>query len=812
MLEKKHQLYSLNFEYLQLQKELINSSNIKLYNIQTKHNEYMKKLNLQLMGCLLLLPAFSYAQHIKGKVIDKENSEPVAFANILILDNSSRASATGTVTDTDGNFTFISDMEEKAIRVSYMGYQTIETVVTGKSFNTITLLPDTNMLGEIVIKGERKKFKMENGGISMDVANSPLNNIGTANDVLEKLPFVVRKGEEISVLGKGTPLIYINNRLVRDVSELDRLNSNNIKKVTVITNPGSEYDATVSSVIRIEATRPSGEGWGGDVSGKVTARNKISSNFSTNLNYRNNNLDIFAAYGYYDLQARTENTQDRTLNTERQTTRVYRDGVIKYHTYKHFTDGGFNYAFNEQHSIGAKYTYTRIPPSRANYQIPINVYINGNLSEESQNSTINLQNSKSHLVNAYYTGEITSWLKVQADFDYSEGDSENNQTSLSERESEERVSTNSLQDYDLYAGKLTFSIPLWGNEARYGVEFNRTTNEQNYIVNENEGAEDLTSNTKLSKQKLFAAFLNYSKSVNKWKFDLGMRFENVNIDYYENKIQVEEQSRTYQDWFPTASISYKIGKTQMMLGYRSTIKRPSYFSLRNTIQYNDPYSYETGEPYLKPTKTDDISYSLLWNKIKFIASYKMLRDIIVFLPHQYENKDIIIFRPENLKRSQNASADVYYSPKVGIWEPVASIGISKDFLSYGEPIKRSYKKPYWIYSLQNTLHLPCDILFMAEFWGNTRGNSSVGYAYEQFMMNMQLNKTFMHGNLILNLRGTDILNTHKEKFLLEANNCSNLIKKKNDSRSVSISILYKFNSSRSKYKGESISAEERKRL
>ena len=70
----------------------------------------------------------------------------------------------------------------------------------------------------------------------------------------------MKNGDAISVLGKGTPLIYINNRLVRNDNELERLSSTHIKKVTVITNPGPEYDASVSAVVLIEAIRPPGEG------------------------------------------------------------------------------------------------------------------------------------------------------------------------------------------------------------------------------------------------------------------------------------------------------------------------------------------------------------------------------------------------------------------------------------------------------------------------------------------------------------------------------------------------------------------------
>lgn len=120
-------------------------------------------------------------------------------------------------------------------------------------------------------------------------------------------------------------------------------------------------------------------------------------------------------------------------------------------------------------------------------------------------------NANSHLLNAYYTGNVSPWLKVQLDMDYAKGSSENHDFSVSEREAEVEVGTRSLQDYDLYAGKLTLSTPLLGSNFNYGMEYSHTTNEQAYWVDENEGVPSLASNENMSKQKLFAAFLSYSK-------------------------------------------------------------------------------------------------------------------------------------------------------------------------------------------------------------------------------------------------------------------------------------------------------------
>lgn len=251
--------------------------------------------------------------------------------------------------------------ESLLVRVSYLGYVTKEVVVKRDLPNTIQLAEDANLLGEVVIKGTRQHFKMENGGIAMDVANSPLKNIGTANDVLEKQPFIVKNGDAISVLGKGAPMIYINNRLVRNDNELERLSSTNIKKVTVITNPGSEYDATVSAVVLIEATRPPGEGLGGEVFGRMDVRSKLSADGSVDLNYRKNKLDLFAYYGYSEVQREIDVKSAQTLTTGQNTTGVQQAAAQNVHNRSHYVEGGLNYELDEQHSVGAKYVYTRTP-------------------------------------------------------------------------------------------------------------------------------------------------------------------------------------------------------------------------------------------------------------------------------------------------------------------------------------------------------------------------------------------------------------------------------------------------------------------
>ena len=129
-----------------------------------------------------------------------------------------------------------------------------------------------------------------------------LGQSGTAKEMLAKVPGMTLKGEDLEVLGKGTPIFYINGRKMRDKDELKRLRSEEIQSVEVITNPGAEYDATISAVVRIKTVRREGAGFGFDL---MAANNQdLAFGFSDpsttlNLRYRRNNLDLFGMVNYW---------------------------------------------------------------------------------------------------------------------------------------------------------------------------------------------------------------------------------------------------------------------------------------------------------------------------------------------------------------------------------------------------------------------------------------------------------------------------------------------------------------------------------
>ena len=210
----------------------------------------------------LIAALTAVAGTVTGRVLD-ENQVPMPYVNVLLLNGADSTYVQGTVTGEDGAFAIAGEVETGILKISSVGYKTRCIDVTPSNVGTIVMEPDAAMLDEVVVKGYRPVHKLGKEGLLTTIEGSILSQLGTAEDVLRNVPGILSKDGGIEVFGKGKPLIYINNRLMRNASELNELKSQDIVNVEVITNPGAKYDASVQSVIRIKTRKPLGEGWGG---------------------------------------------------------------------------------------------------------------------------------------------------------------------------------------------------------------------------------------------------------------------------------------------------------------------------------------------------------------------------------------------------------------------------------------------------------------------------------------------------------------------------------------------------------------------
>ncbi|MDE6022354.1 MAG: hypothetical protein K2G13_02515, partial [Muribaculaceae bacterium] len=110
----------------------------------------------------------------------------------------------------------------------------------------------TTQLDEIEVSAARRFVSTTTRGMKITMSGNPLGEIGSAIDAIKQMPMIDASAGDISVIGKGTPVIYINGHQMRDKSELELLASKDLDSVEIITNPSSKYGPEVTSVILIK--------------------------------------------------------------------------------------------------------------------------------------------------------------------------------------------------------------------------------------------------------------------------------------------------------------------------------------------------------------------------------------------------------------------------------------------------------------------------------------------------------------------------------------------------------------------------------
>ena len=218
------------------------------------------KILFSLVLCGLILPLNA---QIKGVVSDLDNN-PIEFANVAVYSLPDSTLITGTTTDKSGAFLLDEDNSaDKLLRVSFIGYET--QTLPAKPEQEIYLKSDATMLSEVVVNGDLPRIRLRDDAVVATVENTVLSKAGTANDVLKRLPAITGDDGDFSVFGKGKAKIYINNRELRDPSELDMIASSDIREVEIVHNPGAGYDASVKAIIRIHTVHKAGDGFSFDV-------------------------------------------------------------------------------------------------------------------------------------------------------------------------------------------------------------------------------------------------------------------------------------------------------------------------------------------------------------------------------------------------------------------------------------------------------------------------------------------------------------------------------------------------------------------
>lgn len=771
----------------------------------------MRKSLFTLLLILAIKPLIANGQNqdiISSIVIDDKDSTALSYVNVMLYSRDS-VFLTGTITNEEGTFSIENNHRQgNYLRLSTIGYTT-RYIPLEKINKQIIMNENTKVLSEVIVKGNRNFVKPTDQGLSVSMKDNPISSLGTALDALSQMPLIDGSTGTLKIIGKGSPEIYINHKLVRDTSELSRLSANDIENIEIITNPGAKYGAEVSSVIIIR-TKKKDSGLGGEIMLSGTKTEVWSSQLEANLNYKNQNgLNLF---GGIDLsnngfkQKRTYNEIFNKNNSYTTTTGIHKNRNKKIHA-----SIGSNYDFKEN-SAGIKYEFTRTPYHiyQANNDITTNVNAtNGELISSNKENNQNYR----HYANAYILLKVWEKGILSADADYISGN--NKHHTLSEEstlQTSNSILTYNNNTYKLSAFKVNLNTPLWKGELDLGGQYSYTENEQDFSTasTNKEQAQLFKPATDKSDQHFGATYLSYQYPINgSLSCYAGIRYEITDFTYHQNGTLVEGQSKKYNDILPNAGISYNNKETVINLYYKPNILRPSYQLLNNNYSYVSHTLWETGNPLLRSSLQHNLGASISWKKLILSATYGRNKRSIYSVYENLPDKGINIRREINLPDYNSYTFTFYTHFDWSFWHPMLQALLQIQDLTYGTP-STSYKKPIYQVYMSNRFDLPSKFYaYLSGVW-LSKGNDRTAYSEGGGMVNVRINKTL--GNWSFNAQANDILNTWRQKNKFQTNGILYNYHIKGASRSITLSINYKFNSKKKTYKGTGAGKNEIERL
>ena len=769
----------------------------------------MKRYFFTLMMALLVVMTAA-ADTFTGRVVDEANA-PAPFVNVVLLNASDSAFVAGTTTDGDGAFTLTGNAAKPLIKITYLGYKTLVLDAPGSNMGTIALEPEATVLGEVVVKGQRPAFKLTTEGLKTEVENTLLSKVGTAKAVLENLPGVQRKKDGIEVFGKGTPLIYINGRKLQSQTELDQISSEDIQSVELITSPGAKYDATVESVILIKTKRPQGEGFSFNTQASYYQGEGPDLALGVNWNYRHCGLDVFGSVWYNDDKY-LEN-DDFVFDVQADTTwRMYEHSDIKSHFNSIYTSAGVNYIFNDNHSMGFRYDTKAFFLNRTRGTFTAVVMANGEFYDHLDNKIhMSSKFNMPHTLNAYYNGKVG---KTSIDFNtdyvfHKERKSQLNDEVSQEWDSRTVTSTSVIRN-QLWAAKLVLSWPLWGGNLQVGSEYDHTRRNDDYINPEQVVPTSYTE----QKERNYIFFAEYGHPLPFGQLKVGLRNENVTSDYYSQGVRMAEQSRNYHHFFPSLGLMARAGNVQLMLNYAMKIKRPGYWQLRGSVTYANRFTWDSGNPYLKPTINNEVSLMAMYKWVNLMLGYKHDRDVIVNVANEIPGSEATtLMTTENVDHKDAIRMMLTFSPRFGLYQPSLTLGIIKEWIKIPSPVGFiSPKNPAYLVQFSNNFQIMPTLTANVNFNFTSRGDmENVTISEPLYLLDIGATKTFLNDRLSIQVTGHNLLDS-QEHYKLRYGLRTMCQTQRRDVREVEFTMRYKFNSAQSKYKGTGAGASEKERL
>jgi len=780
-------------------------------------NPHLKRVSILIYFtlCSLLYLSAETTGIIKGRVIDSKN-QPIEFATAALVNKKTNKIVKGEVSNNKGEFIISKVIPgEYTLSVSMMGYTksiTDKIIINEKGNSVIEkniILKESSLqLSDVVVTAKRQFIEQTVDKMIINPEASITSASENVYEILKKLPGVtVDNNDNISLKGMQGVKILIDDKPTyvsadQLASLLKGMQGKNIDRIEIIENPSARYDAEGNSgIINIKTKHNRAPGFNGSVNTGMNIGKKISENGGIDLNANLGKLNVYGNYSFYDWRGWS------TMDATRRFTSAGLSGAYQLINTRDDNHGnGHNFKVGADYFIKKNHVVSVMLRGSNGFNDDsgksTTTFVDRNRQTDSTLNTLSKNNSRweNQTYNANYKWDIDTLgrsLSVDADYAHFFFNSTSNQNGTyfgqngNDLNHSILINTNQGGGIDIFTAKIDYVHPInkiLNMEAGLKTSFVTTDSKIGMVGFMTQ------SDHFVYKENIQAGYINSRAQFNKTTLQLGLRLENTESNGSSISTNLEN-TKSYLELFPSFFVQQTLNASHSLnFKYSYRIGRPSYHRINPFKWMLDPYTYNIGNPLLKPQFTQALSLSHNY-KGKWMTSigYNYTKDLFTEVLYQNDETKSIYQTMENLGNSLdfNASETVQLEPTKW-WRLSGTLtGMYKEINS---SIEEGIQFKRWSYSgnMSNNFTLPYKIEL--ELSGNYSSKLLIGnFIIEpRYGVDLGLQRKIMKEKGVIKVSLSDVFNTYTGGAYSKYNNVDLKVLNKWDSRKLNISFNYRF--------------------
>lgn len=766
---------------------------------------------------LILLSISMNAQNnakITGKVITASNI-PVAATEVIVITLDSTV-IKSEITDEKGLFLLDVPFGSYKLQIRDSGKIVASKKVDLNSDLDVgdIIISKSYELETVVVGGKKKLIERKIDRLVFNVENSINATGGDAFEALKVTPGIKVQNDLISMIGKSTFAVMIDERILNLAGEdltnyLKAIPSDGIKSIEIITNPPAKYEAAGNSgLVNIILKKAKRDSWNALFGATYLQRKYSDGSLMGNFNYNKDDLSV-SVLGNYKNGAQYINRDDYSYFTDGL---WHSNSPIKVDYKRMNLKVGVDYQISKKWTIGSQVLINNNKPVGTDSPSTIvSDYTTGNIIQSLKSNGETVRSPDIISVNLYNEFKIdTIGKKITLNFDYFNFNNIDNRNYAGISVIENPKSTSYFaginrnnQNINNISGKIDIDIPLEWAKLGFGGKISNSETSNDISAFNSGLVSDPVSDMPLGlnefnyTENVQAVYVSGNKKINEhWESQVGLRMESTQTKSYTESLDLLVKNN-YIKFFPTAYLSYAPNdNSTYTIGYSRRIDRPRFSDLNPNIWYTNIFQTMEGNPFLQPAFIDNTEFTYTYKKLE--SKFYFSNEKNLFSPIAVPNADtnIISSTIENyVDTKRYGVAENYVFDKFKWWTSNNSIdvnyAISHSKLASTVREQKGFNSRI---STSNDFILNANktVLFNLSYWYSFPGIDGIYNNKSMSSFSLAVQYLLMNRDLKISLRADDIFRNEVQYINSTVNQIYQESRYYFDRQSFQLAVSYKF--------------------